>query len=123
MRPRRLACRIQGGLGLPECDYYFRTGNAAEKTRKEYIEHIGKMLKVVGESTSEAETDAAAVFQLERALAKISMDITSRREPLNVYHLLPVADLQKLNPTLDWTKLLADVTPQAEERLLVGQRS
>lgn len=57
------------------------------------------------------------------ALAKISMDITSRREPLNVYHLLPVADLQKLNPTLDWTKLLADVTPQAEEWVLVGQRS
>jgi endothelin-converting enzyme/putative endopeptidase len=105
---KQIGVSDQGGLGLPERDYYFRTGDAAEKTRKEYIEHIGKMLKLIGESTSEAESDAAVIFQLETALAKISMDITSRREPQNVYHLMPVAELQKLTPRLDWTKLLAD---------------
>jgi len=105
---KQIAVTDQGGLGLPERDYYFRTGDAAEKTRKQYVQHITNTLKLVGESDSEAESDAQNIFQLETALAKASMDITSRREPKNVYHLLEVADLQKLTPSLDWPRLLSE---------------
>jgi endothelin-converting enzyme/putative endopeptidase len=105
---KQIAVADQGGLGLPERDFYFRTGDVAEKTRKEYVEHITNTLKLIGESDAEATTDAKSIFELETALAKVSMDITSRREPKNIYHMMPVADLQKLTPNLDWSLLLSD---------------
>ena len=105
---QQIAAADQGGLGLPERDYYFRAGDAAEKTRKEYMQHIANTLKLIGESDGEAESDAQSIFQLETALAKASMDITSRRDPKNIYHLMEVADLQKMTPSLDWQKLLTD---------------
>jgi len=105
---KQIASADQGGLGLPERDYYFRTGEAAEKTRKQYMQHISNTLKLLGESESEAESDAQNIFQLETALAKISMDVTSRREPKNVYHMMPVGELQRLTPALDWSRLLSE---------------
>ncbi|HUO26823.1 MAG TPA: M13 family metallopeptidase [Candidatus Aquilonibacter sp.] len=104
---KQIAAVDQGGLGLPERDYYFRTGAADEKIRKEYVEHIANTLKLIGESEADAQADARNIFQLETALAKVSMDITARRDPKNVYHLMAVSDLQKLTPTLDWIKLLS----------------
>jgi putative endopeptidase len=105
---KQIAVVDQGGLGLPERDYYFREGEAAEKTRREYVEHIAKMLKLIGESDNQADSDAKAIFQLETALAKASMDITSRRDPTNTYHMMSVAELQKLAPALDWAALLKE---------------
>src|SRR6202035_3100072 len=104
----QIAAADQGGLGLPERDYYFRTGDAAEKTRKQYAQHITNTLKLLGESDSEAESDTQSIFHLETALAKASMDITSRRDPKNIYHLMEVADLQKMTPILNWTSLLSE---------------
>jgi putative endopeptidase len=103
---KQIAAADQGGLGLPEREYYFRTGDAAEKTRKQYVEHIANVLKLLGESESQAASDAQRIFQLETALAKVSMDITSRRNPKNRYHLMSVADLEKLTPALQWPQLL-----------------
>jgi endothelin-converting enzyme/putative endopeptidase len=105
---QQIAAADQGGMGLPERDYYLRTGDAAEKTRQQYVQHITNTLKLLGESDSEAEGDAQSIFQLETALAKASMDITSRRDPKNVYHLMAVADLQKMTPSLNWASLLSE---------------
>jgi predicted metalloendopeptidase len=105
---KQIAAADQGGLGLPERDYYLRQGDNDEKIRKQYVQHITNTLKLLGESDADAAQDAANIFQLETALAKASMDITSRREPKNVYHMMSVADFEKLNPAVDWTKLLAD---------------
>ncbi|HXY09691.1 MAG TPA: M13 family metallopeptidase, partial [Terriglobales bacterium] len=105
---KQIAVVDQGGLGLPERDYYFREGDAAEKTRKQYVEHIANMLKLVGEPDREADSDAKAIFQLETELAKASMDITSRREPAKRYHMMSVADLEKLAPVVDWAELLKE---------------
>ena len=103
---KQIALADQGGLGLPERDYYFRTGEAAEKTRKQYVQHIDNVLKLLGESESDAAAGSQRIFQLETSLAKVSMDITSRRDPKNIYHLLPVPDLAKLTPALAWPQLL-----------------
>ena len=103
---KQIALADQGGLGLPERDYYFRTGEAAEKTRKQYVQHIANVLKLLGESESDAAADSERIFQLETSLAKVSMDITSRRDPKNIYHLSPVTDLAKLAPALAWPQLL-----------------
>ena len=105
---KQIAAADQGGLGLPERDFYFRTGDTAEKTRQQYVQHITNMLKLVGESDGDAASDAQKIFQLETALAKISMDITTRRDPKNVYHMMGVSDLQKLTPNFEWTAMLSD---------------
>jgi putative endopeptidase len=105
---KQIGLADQGGLGLPERDYYFRAGEAAEKTRQQYVQHITNTMKLLGESEQDAEKDARSVMQLETALAKVSMDITSRREPQNIYHMMPVADLEKLTPVLDWPRLLSE---------------
>jgi putative endopeptidase len=103
---KQIASVDQGGLGLPERDYYLRTGEAAEKTRKQYVEHIAKMLKLLGETDAAAAADAKKIMELETALAKASMDITSRRDPKNIYHLMKVTDLSALAPQIAWPSFL-----------------
>ncbi len=104
---KQIAAVDQGGLGLPERDYYFRTGDAAEKTRKEYVEHIANMLVLMGEPSDKAAADAQKIMTLETALAKVSMDITSRRDPNNVYHVMTAVKLAELTPEIDWPKFFA----------------
>jgi putative endopeptidase len=110
---RQIAVVDQGGLGLPERDYYFRTGDAAEKTRKDYVQHITNTLKLMGESESDAAGDAQGIMQLETALAKVSMDVVSQREPKNVYHFMALSELQETTPTIEWSKFMkaAQVPP------------
>jgi endothelin-converting enzyme/putative endopeptidase len=105
---KQIAAVDQGGLGLPERDYYFRTGEVPEKTRKQYVEHITNMLKLLGEPDTQASSDAQKIMELETALAKVSMDITSQRDPQKIYHLMPVADLEKRAPGIDWKRFLLE---------------
>jgi len=105
---KQIAGVFQGGLGLPERDYYFRTGDAAEKTRKEYVAHVTNMLALMGEPADKAAADAQKIMTLETALANVSMDVTSQRNPNNVYHPMAVAKLAELTPEIDWPQLFAD---------------
>jgi putative endopeptidase len=99
---REIAVVSQGGLGLPEKDYYLRTGKKDEEIRKQYVQHIGNMLKLLGASETQASGDAQAIMKLETALAKVSLDVTAQRDPHNIYHMMPDSDLQALTPTLNW---------------------
>jgi endothelin-converting enzyme/putative endopeptidase len=105
---KQIAAVDQGGLGLPERDYYLRTGEAAEKTRSQYVEHVAKMLKLIGEPDAAAASDAKKIMDLETALAKVSMDITSRRDPKNIYHPMPVSQLAGLAPVIAWPGFFED---------------
>ncbi len=99
---REIAVVSQGGLGLPEKDYYLRTGEKDEEIRKQYVQHIANILKLLGTSDVQASSDAQAIMKLETALAKVSLDITSQRDPHNIYHLMPDSGLQALAPVLNW---------------------
>jgi putative endopeptidase len=106
---KQIAAADQGGLGLPERDYYFRTGEVAEKTRAEYVQHITNMLKLMGEPEAQAGSDAKKIMDLETALAKVSLDITSRRNPKNIYHMMPVSQLEAITPEFSWNHFLSDI--------------
>ena len=106
---KQIAFLDQGGLGLPEKDYYLRTGEADQKIRQQYVEHIANTFKLLGEPDAEAQANAKKVMELETALAKVSLDVTSQRDPNNIYHMTPVSDLEKLTPAIDWKKFLADI--------------
>jgi len=117
---KQIASVDQGGLGLPERDYYLRTGDAADKTRKEYVEHVANILHLAGEPADKATADAQKIMAFETALAKISMDVTSRRDPHSIYHMMPVAKLTELAPGMDWNEFLADTGVTAVGELNVA---
>jgi putative endopeptidase len=101
---KQIAIVDQGGLGLPERDYYFRSDPAAVKTRDDYVKHIAAMLSLMGEPTAQAGLDAQKIMQLETALAKVSLDITSQRDPSKIYHFMTTAQLADLIPAIDWPR-------------------
>jgi endothelin-converting enzyme/putative endopeptidase len=74
------------GLGLPERDYYTRTDAKAVEQRKQYVEHVAKMLTLAGEHEGQAARDAETILKLETRLAKASLTITEQRDPQNLNH-------------------------------------
>jgi endothelin-converting enzyme/putative endopeptidase len=95
---KQIAIVDQAGLGLPEKDFYLRTGAKDDEIRKAYVAHIAKMLTLAGSSSDQAAKDAAAIMAFETDLAKASMGVTERRDPEKIYHLVPVAAMDRLLP-------------------------
>jgi putative endopeptidase len=84
-----------GGLGLPERDYYTRTDDKSVEQKKEYVDHVHKMLVLAGESEADAVRDAGVVLAIETRLAKASLTVTEQREPKNLDHPTDVASFGK----------------------------
>ncbi len=99
----------QGGLGLPDRDYYLKTDEKSVALRKAYVEHITKMFQLLGESPDKAAADAKTVMNLETELAKTSMDRVERRDPNKVYHKMTTAQLQELSPAFTWKEYFVTV--------------
>src|SRR5258708_3639875 len=93
----------QGGLGLPERDYYLRTDEKSAKLREQYMAHVATLLEMSGLSADSAKSGAASVMKLETALAQGSKTNVELRDPVANYHKMPMADLQKLTPHFSWT--------------------
>ncbi len=88
----------QGGLGLPDRDYYLKDDAKSKETREKYLAHVQKMLELSGLQPSDAQTGAAKVMQIETALAKASMSRAERREPKNRDHKMTLKELDTLAP-------------------------
>jgi putative endopeptidase len=99
----------QGGLGLPDRDYYLKTDSKSVELRKQYAAHVARMLRLLGDAPEKAAGEAAVVLDVETALAKGSLDRVSRRDPEKVYHRLPEKDLIALTPSFAWPKYLTGV--------------
>jgi putative endopeptidase len=91
---KQIAIVIQGGLGLPEKDYYLRTGAKDLELREQYVAHVAKMLELAGSSPEQATKDAKNIMTFETALAKASMGVTEMRQPENIYHMQPIATFE-----------------------------
>ena len=98
----------QGGLGLPDRDYYFKTDAKSEEIRQKYVAHVQRMFELAGEKPDQAKADAAAVMRVETALAKGSLDLVSRRDPEKQYHKMSVTDLEALSPLFQWKAYIRD---------------
>ena len=88
----------QGGLGLPEKDYYFRTDANSIELRKKYVAHIAKMLELIGVPSAAAEQQAATIMKIETDLAKGSLDVIQRRDPKSLVHKYKADQLQQASP-------------------------
>ena len=92
----------QGGLGLPDRDYYTRTDEKSAQLRKDYQAHVAKMLVLAGDSEEKASAEAKTVLELETALANRSMSRVQMRDPHAVWHKMTLPQLKELAPGWDW---------------------
>lgn len=104
---QEIAAVSQGGLGLPDRDYYTRTDDKSKELRDAYVQHVQKMLELAGDSPANAAAEAKAVMALETRLAQASMTRVDRRDPDKVYHKMSTADLKLLAPHFAWKGYLA----------------
>ena len=111
----------QGGLGLPDRDYYFRDDEKSQKLREQYVAHVAKLLELAGDSPDAAKAAAAAVMRVETALAKGSKTNVELRDPVANYHKMTVDELQKLTPHFDWKTYFAAIGLKTPAYLDVGQ--
>jgi len=99
----------QGGLGLPDRDYYLKDDAKSAETRAKYLEHMQKMFELAGDKPEQASSEAKAVMSIETALAKASMDRTERRVPKNLDHKMTTQELQALAPNFDFPQFFSEV--------------
>jgi putative endopeptidase len=104
-----MAIADQGGMGLPDRDYYFRDDAKSVELRKQYVEHVGKMAALLGDAADRANAGAAQVMRIETALARAALDVVSRRDPNKIYHKLSVAELQALTPQFRWEQYFSGI--------------
>jgi putative endopeptidase len=117
---KTIAGLFQGGLGLPDRDYYLRDDERFEKTRKQYVEHVAKMLALAGEDPQHATEEAGHILALEKQLAEASMTRVDNRSPEKTYNITPVAQLAQSEPNFDWPRFLQTISVK-EETVNVAQ--
>ncbi|HYL04496.1 MAG TPA: M13 family metallopeptidase N-terminal domain-containing protein, partial [Thermoanaerobaculia bacterium] len=103
----------QGGLGLPDRDYYLAADPRSVEIRARYVEYVARMLQRLGEGPEAAGADARRVLALETSLARASISRVEERTPANVYHRLSRAQLQALVPKFPWDRYFAALQAQA----------
>jgi predicted metalloendopeptidase len=116
-----IAGEVQGGLGLPDRDYYLREDADSVKLRGQYAAHVARMLELAGDARGGAEDGAKAVMRLETALAKGSRSQVDLRDPVANYHLMPVAEIQRLTPNFDWKAYLSGIGLAQPPSIDIGQ--
>ena len=98
----------QGGLGLPERDFYFNPEKGVAKIREEYVAHMARTLGLLGRDSGHAKADAAAVMEFETALAQASRKLEDLRDPQKNYNKMTPADVTaKYTPSIVWSERLA----------------
>ncbi len=104
-----LAQLAQGGLGLPDRDYYFRDDDKSKKLREAYVKHVAKTLMLLGDSLTSAQTGSQAVMKLETSLAQASLSAVQLRNPYASYHKMTVQKVESLVPDLNLTSYFTSV--------------
>jgi putative endopeptidase len=114
-----IAYATQGGLGLPDRDYYLRTDAKSTALLAKYRAHVSRMLGLVGRADADAE--AGWVIDIETTLAKASLDRLALREPENSYHMYTVKDADAATPHFSWTKFYATIGRAEVDRFSLAQ--
>ncbi|MES2148776.1 MAG: M13 family metallopeptidase [Pseudomonadota bacterium] len=97
----------QGGLGLPDRDFYFNTDKSVTETRRQYVLHIARTLALLGRDRAGAADAAAKIMAFETALAKVSRKLEALRDPVANYNKMTPAEVTaKHTPSIDWSARL-----------------
>jgi putative endopeptidase len=101
---RIIAWLYQGGLGLPNRDYYTKDDERSKEIRTQYVAHVAKMFELLGDKPEQAASQAKTVMEMETRLARASMTPVEERDPAGTYHKMTLAELNALTPGFQWNR-------------------
>jgi putative endopeptidase len=116
-----IAVAVQGGLGLPDRDFYTDDSDKMKETRAEYVKHMTNMFQLMGEDAAKAAADANTVMAIETKLAKASMTNVEQRDPVKTYNKMTLAQLGELNHNFSWEGYFKDIRQPGITELNVMQ--
>jgi putative endopeptidase len=112
---------VQGGLGLPDRDYYTKTDSESKALRDKYVAHMTKMFTLLGDDNAKAASEASAVLAFETQLANASLTRVQRRDPEANYHKMTLDSLSSITPGIAWSRMLDDMSVTDRRPVVVGQ--
>ena len=111
----------QGGLGMPDRDYYMKEDQRSKDIQQAYLVHVQKMFVLIGADDATAKTNAEVVYGIEKRLATVSMTRLEQRDPYKIYHKMNLEGIQKISPEYNWTAYFQGVGLQNPGEFIVGQ--
>jgi putative endopeptidase len=118
---REIAFANQGGLGMPDRDYYTKTDAKSKTLREQYVAHVARMFQLMGDDADVAKAHADTVMSLETALAKASMTQEAMRDSTKLFHPANERKLQSLTPAFNWKSYLAGLGLAGNDRFNISQ--
>jgi len=112
---------VQGGLGLPDRDYYTSDETKSKATREEYARHVERTFELMGDSPERAAAEAKTVLNLETKLAEKSLTRVQRRNPEANYHPMIKTQLLEMTPDFDWSRYFRGIGLPEIGKVNVGQ--
>jgi predicted metalloendopeptidase len=116
-----IAGAFQGGLGMPDRDYYTKTDDKSKTLRDQYVQHVTKMFGLLGDPPEKASGEARTVLAIETKLAEASMTRVERRDPDATYHRMDAAQLKTLTPDFSWPAYFQNIAAPPIAAVNVGQ--
>ncbi len=116
-----IAQAFQGGLGMPDRDYYTKDDDASKKLREAYVAHVTKMLTLLGDPAAKAGESAKKILALETELAKPARTRVELRDPQKNYNKMSINDLQALMPNWNWPVYFREIGLENPGDINVGQ--
>ncbi|HEX4546071.1 MAG TPA: M13 family metallopeptidase [Candidatus Acidoferrum sp.] len=111
----------QGGLGLPDREYYLKEDDKSKQLRDAYVKHVAKMFELLGDAADTSGAEAHTVLKIETALATVSMKNTDLRDPVKTYHKMTLAELKTLTPDISWEAYFKAAGHPELKEINVGQ--
>ncbi|MCX6304512.1 MAG: M13 family metallopeptidase [Bacteroidetes bacterium] len=111
----------QGGISLPNRDFYFDKDARAVMIRGKFIEHLSNMFKIMGYADGKARQAAESMMKLETAIAAGSRKLADTRDPLKNYNKYTVIRLKQMTPVFDWDRFFEKAGLAGADTVIVGQ--
>jgi putative endopeptidase len=111
----------QGGLTLPDRDYYVNNDARSKEIRAAFVTHLENMFVLMGDDASSAKANAQTIVRLETRLAKASKTRVELRDPQANYNKMTIAEVNKITPNIDWAKHFDRLKLAKSESFIVGQ--
>ncbi len=111
----------QGGLGMPNRDYYLKKDERTTKIRKAYGKHVENMFVLLGKDSLDAQKESVAMIKLETSLATASRKLEDLRDPYANYNKMSLRQLDVLTPSISWSNMFSRMNIDGIDSVIVGQ--
>jgi len=111
----------QGGIGMPDRDYYMKDDQRSKDIQAAYLVHLQKIFMLTGADEVTSMANADIVYRLEKRLAAHSMTLLEQRDPHKIYHKMNLEGLQEISPEYDWKAHFQSIGLQNPGEFIVGQ--